>query len=75
MKKAAIKVKGADCAACAYTIEHIGRKIKGIINVKYNVNTHQISVDYSGDQSSVKKIVDIVNDLGYEARILQKELK
>lgn len=69
MKKAIIDLKGASCASCAYTIEHLGRKIQGVRDVRVDTGNHQIQVEYEGNPGSLERIVEIVKRIGYNASI------
>jgi copper chaperone CopZ len=69
MKKAILDLKGASCASCAFTIEHLGRKIQGVQDVQVDAGNHQINVEYEGNPGSLERIVDIVKRIGYSASI------
>jgi cation transport ATPase len=64
-----IDIQGADCPSCVYTIEHVGRKIRGVSDVTVDVNTHEIHVEFDGNPAVLMRIVDIVRTIGYEARL------
>ena len=66
-----LKLQGAHCASCAFTIEHVGRKIEGIEAVRVKADEQRVFVDYSGPTSVLDKVVDIVKNIGYEASILE----
>jgi copper chaperone CopZ len=68
-KKAIIDLKGARCASCAYTIEHLGRKVQGVKNVRVVSDQGEIHVQYDGNPGSLEKIVEIVNLIGYSATV------
>ena len=69
-KQAKLKLEGANCASCVFTIEHAGRKVQGIGDVAVDVNKGEISVTYGGNAGSLEKIKEIVHKLGYDAEIL-----
>jgi len=68
-KSATLKLEGANCSSCVFTIEHAGRKIDGIGDVAVDVNKGEISVTYGGNAGSLERIKEIVHRLGYSAEI------
>ena len=68
-RSAIIDLKGARCASCAYTIEHLGRKVQGIEDIRVVSDKGEIHVRYGGNPGSLEKIVEIVNLIGYSAAI------
>ena len=58
-------VKGMDCASCAASIEHVVRKIEGVLNVTVNYPTEKLVVEYDSDLTSRSAIVRGVSKLGY----------
>ena len=69
-KQAVLKLEGAHCASCVFTIEHAGRKVQGIGEVAVDVNKGEINVTYGGNAGSLERIKEIVHTLGYSAEIL-----
>jgi copper chaperone CopZ len=69
-KQATLKLEGAHCASCIFTIEHAGRKVQGIGDVAVDVNKGEINVIYGGNAGSLERIKEIVRTLGYSAEIL-----
>jgi copper chaperone CopZ len=68
-KTAVLDLEGGRCASCAYTIEHLGRKVQGVSAVRVDAAAGQIRVQYEGDPGSLERIAQIVGRLGYEARV------
>jgi copper chaperone CopZ len=68
-KHAILDVNGANCASCAYAIEHLGRKIQGVEDVKVDAANQEIHVRYGGNPGSLERISEVVRRLGYEARV------
>ena len=60
---------GANCASCAFAIEHSGRKLKGVNDVYVDAEKKKIYIDYYGDDTVLKEIQEIVSKLGYSAEI------
>jgi copper chaperone CopZ len=65
---AILEVNGARCASCSYTIEHMGRKVPGVEEVRVYPDRQEIHVTYGGDPAALGEIIRIVGRLGYEAR-------
>ena len=72
-KKGILSLKGANCASCVYTIEHVGRKIKGIEEIRVQAGEQRVYVDYSGEKEVLDKVASIVETIGYEAKIVETE--
>jgi len=70
-QQAEFDLEGAHCGSCAYAIEHSGRKVKGIVDVRVNPGAGKIYVDYQQDEGALEKIADIVNKLGYRAVLIE----
>ena len=68
MKDHVIDLEGATCASCAYTIEHAGRRIEGVEDIRVDAANAEIHVRSSGERP-LQKIVDVVRKIGYNARI------
>ncbi|KPJ88488.1 MAG: hypothetical protein AMS17_05305 [Spirochaetes bacterium DG_61] len=62
-------VDGAHCASCAFTIEHLGRKVDGVKDIRVVTGNGEIHVSFEGNPGSLERIVQIVKHLGYEASI------
>ncbi len=71
-QRAVIELYGATCGNCVYTIEHVGRKIKGIEDVHVDTSTGKVYVEYRGENDDpLQKIVSVVERIGYTAEIVQ----
>lgn len=68
LKTEVLEVNGARCASCVYAIEHMGRKVPGVREVRVDPASQEIRVTYSGDEAALDGIIQIVARLGYEAR-------
>ena len=58
-------VKGMDCASCAASIEHVVRKLDGVLSVTVNYPTEKLKVEYDSQHTSRDEIVRSVSRLGY----------
>ena len=72
LKNAIMDLNGAHCASCAYTIEHLGRKIQGVEDILVNAGKQEIYVTYDGHTSSLEKISEVIQRLGYSAAVRRK---
>ncbi|MCK4923532.1 MAG: cation transporter [Spirochaetes bacterium] len=68
-KRAVLDLNGARCASCAYTIEHLGRKVQGVRDIRVITDKGEVHVEYEGSSSSLERIVEIVKRIGYSASI------
>jgi copper chaperone CopZ len=75
MKRAVIRTNGANCPSCAFTIEHLGRKVQGVSDVKVDTSLLAIRVEYEGNPGSLERIAEIVRRLGYSADIQWDSVK
>jgi copper chaperone CopZ len=66
---AVLDVNGARCASCSFAIEHMGRKVPGVEEVRVYPDSQEIHVKYGGDPAALEAIIRIVSRLGYEARL------
>lgn len=73
-KQALLDVDGATCTSCVYTIEHVGRKMKGVKECYVDRNTSQIQLEYDGNQSTLDDIIQLVDKIGYTAVVNQADL-
>ena len=69
-KHESIPVKGMDCASCAASIEHVVRKVPGVLSVSVFYPTQKMRVEWDSEQTSREAIVKAVSRLGY--RVLDK---
>jgi len=67
--KAILDVKGAHCGSCVYAIEHAGRKLAGVNEVRVHTAEKQIHVEYDGDSAVLTGLCDLVTRLGHSATI------
>jgi copper chaperone CopZ len=67
--KAVYDLDGGTCPSCAYTIEHLGRKVAGVREVFVDVNAATLEVDYDAcaEGEVLEAIPQIVRRIGYSA--------
>ena len=66
-KRVDVPIGGMTCASCVATIEHGVKDLPGVKEVNVNLATERGTVVYDPDLVNVSKIVDTVNDPGYNA--------
>lgn len=66
-----LKLNGATCPSCVYAIQHAGRKLKGVDRIEVDPLKKTIDLDYSGDDTVVEQVRDMVDKLGYSADPLE----
>lgn len=64
-----MKLYGANCPSCIYTIEKFGRKIRGVKDIKVNAVSGTIELEYLDDNSILSGIKSIVNQIGYDVEM------
>ncbi|MEL6777835.1 MAG: heavy metal translocating P-type ATPase [Cyanobacteria bacterium J06597_16] len=62
-----LRLKGMACASCANKIETTLQSVPGIGYAQVNFATEQASVDYDEQKVSLKRILDAVAEVGFEA--------
>jgi len=68
-KHETLPIAGMDCASCAAGIEHVVRKLPGIVNVGVNYPTGKMKVEYDSTVTGRAAIVKAVSQLGYRVPI------
>ena len=67
--RAILDLTGATCTSCTIAIEHVGRKIPGVVDLYVDRGTSTIQVEYEGEPSVLDEICTLVDRLGYEATV------
>ncbi len=69
-----LKISGMTCASCVSTVEKSLKSVEGVNEVSVNLMTEKASIFYDPSQTSVKRLIDAVTNVGYTAsRISPKE--
>jgi len=66
------KVKGMSCTSCAQTIEETLNKAPGIYKASVNLATEKAHISYDPVLINPKRLMDIVQDLGYKLVITEE---
>ena len=64
-KHETLVVKGMDCASCAASIEHVVKRIPGILSVTVNYAVEKLKVEYDSTLTNRDTIAGAVKKLGY----------
>ncbi|TRX94320.1 hypothetical protein FHL15_004787 [Xylaria flabelliformis] len=65
--RASLAISGMTCAACSNGITSELEKKDWILEAVVNLVTNSAIVEYIGDKEDITKIVEIIEDLGYDA--------
>lgn len=66
-KRALLDLEGANCTSCSIAIEHMGRRMEGISEIRVDRANSVIHVSYHGDSAVLDKLCDFVRHIGYSA--------
>ncbi len=69
-----LKLQGATCPSCAYSIEHYGRKLSGIEDIKVDAGLSEVRVDMNvhddeAQDALLNKLIKMIQSIGYDASI------
>jgi copper chaperone CopZ len=60
---------GFGCVSCVYSIEKLGRKIAGVVDIHASLAEKRVRVKYNGDRAAiVRQLTDVVSRIGHEIR-------
>ncbi len=57
------------CSACIWLLENLFRLDKGVMESTVNFLKKEISITYNEDQTSLRKIVELITSIGYKPRL------
>jgi copper chaperone len=66
MKKETIQVEGMSCGHCVSAVEGGVGELQGVSNVKVNLDTGAVDVEYDPEVTSRKDIDEAIDDQGYD---------
>lgn len=69
-----LNLQGATCPSCAYSIEHYGRKLTGVQDIKVEAGLSEVRVDLNihdeeAQDELLNKLIKVVQSMGYDASI------
>jgi len=59
-------VEGIHCGSCVWLIENTLKKQEGVLNARLNMSSRRLVIEWQGEKKQVKKLVDIIEKLGYK---------
>ena len=73
--KITLPITGMTCAACSTRVERGLNKAEGVTSAGVNLATEKATIEYDPVQTDVKKLILLVEDLGYGVALEKKELR
>jgi heavy metal translocating P-type ATPase len=70
---ARISIGGMSCASCVNTITKEVQQLDFVREVTINLLTSSATLLYTGPQTNIYKIIDLIEDIGYEASVDEVE--
>jgi heavy metal translocating P-type ATPase len=70
---ARISIGGMTCASCVNTVTKEVQQLDFVREATVNLLTNSATLLYTGPQSNIDKIVDLIEDIGYEASVDEVE--
>ncbi|XP_044579079.1 copper-transporting ATPase 1 isoform X3 [Cotesia glomerata] len=64
-----IKIKGMSCQSCVQNIQGTIGKLKGVLNIRVDLEENAGYVEYNTQEISANQIVDNINDMGFDASL------
>jgi copper chaperone len=68
MEKITLNVKGMSCGHCVNSIEGSVGELTGVTNVKVNLDTGTVSVEFNPNEVTLDKIKETIDDQGYDVQ-------
>ena len=67
---AELEMLGFGCVSCAYAIERLARRFKGIESIRVDIAASEIRVEYDPETVDAPAVIlDMVRKIGHDARI------
>jgi len=68
--KVQLRLKGMSCAACAMAIEKALNELEGVYKATVNFAAERAIVEYDSSATSIKDMIKAVENIGYEAELV-----
>ncbi|MGM0920494.1 MAG: copper chaperone CopZ [Bacillota bacterium] len=68
MEKMTLNVKGMSCGHCVNSIEGSVGELTGVTNVKVNLDSGTVSVEFNTNEVTLDKIKETIDDQGYDVQ-------
>jgi len=70
IRKAVLDMLGFGCGSCAYAIEHLGRKLKGVEDIRVDLAAREVRVTYDDEQlDAPAELSALVTRIGHEIKL------
>ncbi|MBO1511308.1 copper chaperone CopZ [Metabacillus bambusae] len=68
MEKMTLNVKGMSCGHCINSIEGNVGELTGVTNVKVNLDSGTVNVEFNPNEVTLDKIKETIDDQGYDVQ-------
>jgi copper chaperone len=68
MEKMTLTVKGMSCGHCINSIEGSVGELTGVNNVKVNLDSGSVNVEFNPNEVTLDKIKETIDDQGYDVQ-------
>ncbi|KKI92104.1 copper resistance protein CopZ [Bacillus sp. SA1-12] len=68
MENVTLNVKGMSCGHCVNSIEGSVGELKGVTNVKVNLDSGTVLVEFNPNEVTLDKIKETIDDQGYDVQ-------
>ncbi|MFO7849181.1 MAG: cation transporter [Spirochaetia bacterium] len=70
-----LRLLGANCPSCAYTIERVGKRLSHVESVHVDISNSQAKVVFdSADEEEQRvvlaKLIEVIQRIGYDATVV-----
>ncbi len=63
-----LNVTGMTCGHCVKAVEESVGKLSGVENVKVDLESSSVEINYLGNKVNLKQITDTIEDQGYDVQ-------
>ncbi|CAM3219119.1 copper chaperone CopZ [Filibacter tadaridae] len=67
-EKTTLNVSGMTCGHCVKAVENSVGALEGVENVKVNLESNSVEIDYQADTVNLTQITDTIEDQGYDVQ-------
>ena len=66
-----IQIAGMTCSACATGVAASLRRVEGVIEAEVSIEPPEAHIRFDPSETSAEALVEAIEDLGYEAEIVE----
>ena len=66
-----IQIEGMTCSACATGVAASLRRVEGVIEAEVSIEPPEAHIRFDPSETSAEALVEAIEDLGYEAEIVE----